>query len=123
MGFGVTFASEGVVIAVVCALLAINGGYAYFAPAIALIVGLHFIPFGFLFRRRIDFYIAAWVVVWAIVGIWLIAWQILAAPLVASLVGVATACGTTAYGVYMLRVKRAIMAALDESVRPVGQAR
>jgi hypothetical protein len=122
VGFGVTFASEGVVIAVVCALLAINGGYAYFAPAIALIVGLHFIPFGFLFGRRIDFYIAAWVVVWAIVGIWLIASQILAAPLVASLVGVATACGTTAYGVYMLRVKRAIMAALDESVRPVGQA-
>jgi len=87
-----------VVIAIVCALLAINDGYAYFAPAIALIVGLHFIPFGFLFRRSIDFYIAAWVVIWAIVGIWLIASQTLAAPLVASLVGVATACGTSAYG-------------------------
>jgi hypothetical protein len=122
VGFGVTFASEGVVIAVVCALLAINGGYAYFAPAIALVVGLHFIPFGFLFRRSIDFYIAAWVVLWAIVGIWLIASQILAAPLVASLVGAATACGTSAYGVYMLRVKRAIMAALDESVHPVSPA-
>src|SRR6476619_8498157 len=121
MGFGVTFASEGVVIAVVCALLAINGGYAYFAPAIALVVGLHFIPFGFLFRRSIDFYIAAWVVVWAIVGIWLIDSQILA-PLVASLVGVATACGTAAYGIYMLRVKRAIMAALDESLHPASQA-
>ena len=122
VGFGVTFASEGVVIAVVCALLAINGGYAYFAPAIALVVGLHFIPFGFLFRRSIDFYIAAWVVLWAIVGIWLIASQILTAPLVASLVGVATACGTAAYGIYMLRVKRAIMAALDESVHPVSPA-
>jgi hypothetical protein len=121
VGFGVTFASEGVVIAIVCALLAINSGYAYFAPAIALIVGLHFIPFGFLFHRRIDFYIAAWLVVWAIVGIWLIASQILAPPLVASLVGVATACGTSAYGVYMLRVKRAIMAALNESVRPISQ--
>jgi hypothetical protein len=122
IGFGVTFASEGVVIAVVCALLAINGGYAYFAPAIALVVGLHFIPFGFLFHRSIDFYIAAWVVIWAIVGIWLIASQILGAPLVASLVGVATACGTSAYGVYMLRVKRAIMAALDELVHQAGQA-
>jgi len=122
VGFGVTFASEGVVIAVVCALLAINGGYAYFAPAIALVVGLHFIPFGFLFRRSIDFYIAAWVALWAIVGIWLIASQILAAPLVASLVGAATACGTAAYGIYMLRVKRAIMAALDESVHPVSPA-
>jgi flagellar biosynthesis protein FliQ len=121
VGFAVTFASEGVVIAIVCALLAINDGYAYFAPAIALVVGLHFIPFGFLFRRSIDFYIAAWAVIWAIVGIWLIASQTLAAPLVASLVGVATACGTSAYGVYMLRVKRAIMAALDESVHPASQ--
>jgi len=62
------------------------------------------------------------VVIWAIVGIWLIASQTLAAPLVASLVGVATACGTSAYGVYMLRVKRAIMAALDESVHAASQA-
>lgn len=62
LGYGITFASEGVVIAVVCALLAINGAYDYFAPAIALVVGLHFIPFGFLFRRTIDFYIAGWVV-------------------------------------------------------------
>jgi hypothetical protein len=74
------------------------------------------------FHRSIDFYIAAWVVISAIVGIWLIASQILGAPLVASLVGVATACGTSAYGVYMLRVKRAIMAALDELVHQAGQA-
>ena len=118
LGFGITFASEGVVIAVVCALLAINGAYAYFAPAIALVVGLHFIPFGFLFRRTIDYYIAAWVVLWAVVGIWLIASQTLAAPLVASVVGVATACGTSAY---MLRVERAILAATDESVADAAQ--
>jgi hypothetical protein len=120
IGFGVTFASEGVVIAIVCALLAINGGYAYFAPAIALVVGLHFIPFGFLSsqhrflhrgmggdlgHRR---YLAD-------------CFADLAAPLVASLVGVTTACGTSAYGVYMLRVKRAIMAALNESVHPASQ--
>jgi hypothetical protein len=115
LGFGITFASEGVVIAIVCVLLAINGGYAYFAPAIALAVGLHIIPFGFIFSRTIDFYIAGWVVVWALVGIWLIASQTIDAPLVASLVGVATACGTAAYGVYMLRVKRAILATLAES--------
>ena len=60
--------------------------------------------------------------IWAIVAIWLIASQTLAPPLVASLVGVATACGTSAYGVYMLRVKRAIRAALDESVHAASQA-
>jgi hypothetical protein len=112
VGFGVTFAAEGVIIGVVCALLIVNGGYAYLAPAIALVVGLHFIPLGFIFRRTIDFYIAAWVVVWALLGFWLINSGTLAAPLVASIVGVAGACGTAAYGIYMLRVKRAMLAGL-----------
>jgi len=112
VGFGVTFAAEGVIIGVVCALLIVNGGYAYLAPAIALVVGLHFIPLGFIFHRTIDFYLAAWVVVWALLGFWLINSGTLAAPLVASIVGVAGACGTAAYGVYTLRVKRAILAGL-----------
>ena len=49
VGFGVTFAAEGVIIGVVCALLIVNGGYAYLAPAIALVVGLHFIRSGSFF--------------------------------------------------------------------------
>lgn len=114
VGFGVTFAAEGVIIGLVCVLLIVNGGYAYLAPAIALVVGLHFIPLGFIFRRTIDFYIAGWVVVWALLGFWLINSQTMTAPLVASIVGIAGACGTTAYGVYMLRVKRVILAALSQ---------
>lgn len=49
--------------------------------------------------------------------------QTIDAPLVASLVGVATACGTAAYGVYMLRVKRAILATLAESDPGAAPAR
>ena len=120
IGFGVTFAAEGVIIGVVCALLIVNGAYAYLAPAIVLVVGLHFIPLGFIFHRTIDFYIAGWVVVWALLGFWLISSQTMAAPLVASIVGVAAACSTTAYGVYMLRVKRAILATLAGSDHTTG---
>jgi hypothetical protein len=58
-----------------------------------------------------------------LVGIWLIASQTIDAPLVASLVGVAIACGTAAYGVYMLRVKRAILATLAESDPGAAPAR
>jgi hypothetical protein len=112
LGFGINFAAEGVIIAVVCALLGMTGADAYFAPAIALVVGVHFIPFGFIFHRTIDFYIAGWVVIWAVTGIWLIASHDIDPALVASLVAVATACGTAAYGLYMLRIKRAIVAAL-----------
>jgi hypothetical protein len=120
IGFGVTFAAEGVIIGVVCALLIVNGAYAYLAPAIALVVGLHFIPLGFIFHRTIDFYIAGWVAVWALLGFWLINSQTTAAPLVASIVGIAAACSTTAYGVYMLRVKRAILATLPGSDHTTG---
>jgi hypothetical protein len=120
VGFGVTLAAVGVIIGVVCALLIVNGAYAYLAPAIALVVGLHFIPLGFIFHRTIDFYIAGWVVVWALLGFWLISSQTMAAPLVASIVGVAAACSTTAYGVYMLRVKRAILATLAGSDHTTG---
>jgi hypothetical protein len=69
------------------------------------------IPFGFIFHRTIDFYIAGWVVIGAAIGIWLIASQSADPALVASLVAVTTACGTAAYGIYMLRIKRAIIAA------------
>jgi hypothetical protein len=120
IGFGVTFAAEGVIIGVVCALLIVNGAYAYLAPAVALVVGLHFIPLGFIFHRTIDFYIAGWVVLWALIGFWLINSETMAAPLVASMVGIAAACGTTAYGIYMLRVKRAILAALPQSGHTTG---
>jgi hypothetical protein len=112
LGFGINFAAEGVIIAVVCALLGMSGADAYFGPAIALVVGVHFIPFGFIFHRTIDFYIAGWVVIWAVTGIWLIASHSVDPALVASLVAVATACGTAAYGTYLLRIKRAIVAAL-----------
>jgi hypothetical protein len=120
IGFGVTFAAEGVIIGVVCALLIVNGAYAYLAPAVALVVGLHFIPLGFIFHRTIDFYVAGWVVLWALIGFWLINSETMAAPLVASMVGIAAACGTTVYGVYMVRVKRAILAALPQSGHPTG---
>lgn len=120
VGFGVTLAAVGVIIGVVCALLIVNGAYAYLAPAIVLVVGLHFIPLGFIFHRTIDFYIAGWVVVWALLGFWLISSQTMAAPLVASIVGVAAACSTTAYGVDMLRVKRAILATLAGSDHTTG---
>lgn len=115
LGFGITFATEGVIIAVVCALLGMSGAGAYFGPAIALVVGLHFIPFGFIFHRTIDFYIAGWVVIWAVIGIWLIASHSVDPALMASRVAVATACGTATYGIYMLRIKRAIVGALARS--------
>ena len=105
IGFGVTFGMEGLLIGVVSGLLSANGATSYLQPAIALVVGLHFIPFGFLFRRTIDFYVAGWVVAWAVAGLWLIGSQTTPPVVTGALVALATACGTATYGIYLLRLK------------------
>lgn len=107
IGFGAIVAAEGLVIGSVCTVLAGEGEGDYFGPAIAMVVGLHFIPFAFLFRRRIDLYIGGWVALWAAVGVWMIATEFAGPPLATSVVAITTAIGTASYGSYLLRVARA----------------
>ena len=118
VGFGITFGTEGLMIGIVSGLLAANGATSYLQPAIALIVGLHFIPFGFLFRRIVNFYVAGWVVAWAAAGLWLISSQTTPAAVAGALVSLATACGTATYGIYLLRVKNVMITKLKGGTRP-----
>lgn len=113
MGFGITFGTEGLVIGVVSGLLSAVGANAYLQPAIALCVGLHFIPFGVLFHRTIDYYVAGWVVTWAGVGIWLINSHTIPTVSAGALVALATACGTATYGLYLLHVKKLITSRIN----------
>lgn len=110
MWFGVIFGAEGVVIFAVCALLGATGGTNYINPAIALIVGTHFIPLAWVFRRTIDFYVAGWFILAAAAGIVSIASGAVPVALVWSLVSIAAAAGTSFYGFYMIGVKRAMLA-------------
>ena len=110
LGYGITFGTEGLVIGAASGLLIAHGAAPYLQPAIALIVGLHFVPFGFLFQRRIDFFIAGWVVTCAALGIWSITLQVIPAALAGALVSLATACGTATYGIYLLHLRK-LMAA------------
>lgn len=111
-GFGIVVGAEGLVIGVVCGILGARGAYAYFGPAIALVVGLHFLPLGIIFRRTIDYYIGTWVSLAALAGLWLIRAGSLPPSFVGSLVAVATAASTAAYGIYQLRLKRALVSEL-----------
>ncbi len=106
LGYGITFGSEGLVIGAVSGLLIANDAAAYLQPSIALIVGLHFVPFGFLFRRRIDFSVAGWVVTCAVLGIWSISSRVIPAELAGALVSLATAGGTATYGLYLLHLRK-----------------
>ena len=111
-GFAVVVGAEGLVIGVVCAILGARGAFAYFGPAIALVVGLHFLPLGIVFRRTIDYYVGAWVSLAALAGLWLVRAGTLPPSEVGSLVAVATAAGTATYGVYQVRLTRALLSGL-----------
>ena len=111
-GFGIIVGAEGLVIGGLSAVLGARGAYAYIGPAIALVVGLHFVPLGIVFRRTIDYYVGGWVSLAAVTGLWLLGTGSLPASLVGSLVAVATAAGTAGYGIYLLRLRRAMLAEL-----------
>lgn len=100
--FGIIFGLEGVLIGAASGVLAAAGMSDYINPVIALIVGLHFIPLARVFERTIDYYIAAWVVLAAGTGVVLLALTALPVYTVWTIVAIATACGTSAYGLYML---------------------
>jgi hypothetical protein len=107
--FGLIFGIEGVLIGATSGILFATGLDAYLAPAIALIVGAHFIPLARVFERTIDYWVAAWVIAVALAGIIAIAVTPAAPAFVSALVGIGTAAGTSAYGIYLLGVKRSLL--------------
>ena len=108
--FGIIFGIEGALIGATSGILFATGLDDYLAPAIALIVGVHFIPLARVFERTIDYWVAGWVILVAITGILLIAFSPLEPALVSALVGIGTAIGTSVYGIYMLTVERSLLA-------------
>lgn len=116
--FGIIFGIEGVLIGVASGVLGAVGLSDYINPAIALIVGLHFIPLARTFERTIDYWVAAWVVAAALIGIALLAFTTLAATVVWTVVALATACGTSAYGFYMIREGRRLTGIADAAPGP-----
>ena len=115
--YGLTFGLEGLAIFLVAATLSRTGNVDYQVPAIALVVGLHFYPMARIFDRTLDLWIASWVTAVAALGITAIAGAWASVPAVWSAVGVGTALGTAAYGVFMLREGRGLLALLRRHTR------
>lgn len=116
--FGIIFGLEGVLIGAASGVLGATDLSDYINPVIALIVGLHFIPLARVFERTIDYWVAAWVVVASLVGIALLAFTPLPVTVVWTIVSLATACGTSAYGFYMIREGRRLAGLADAAPRP-----
>jgi hypothetical protein len=112
--FGLIFGAEIVLILLATLILGVTGHGDYNVPVIALIVGLHFYPLGRVFGRRIDYFIATWVVLVGLAGIAAIAATGVTPPNVWSFVGLGAALGTGAYGIYFLILTSAILGRLAE---------
>ena len=111
--FGIIFGAEGLLIFVGINIV-INLGHADLTiPVIALVVGLHFYPLARVFRRTIDYYLATWTTIVAIIGIGLILNKSYSAATVDSFVGVGTAIATSCYGIYMIYAGKRLVNSLS----------
>ena len=102
--FGIIFGIEGLAIPMTSVMLVLLGHDQYILPAIALIVGLHFYPMAKIFRRRIDYYIATWTCLVALIAISMMLRNSQPQTFVLAFLGIGVAVATTTYGLYMLYV-------------------
>lgn len=100
--FGIIFGIEGTLIPVVAGALQLLGYGLFVLPTIALIVGLHFYPMAKIFNRKIDYYIATWTCVIAIISVFILASGKYPQVCVLTFLGIGVALATSIYGFYML---------------------
>ena len=83
-------------------LLAVFDLGRWILPAVALIIGVHFFPLAFIFRRRIDFLLAPIAIAFAGVGFVLAAQSDISWPVVYAVSGIGGAIATAVYASYLL---------------------
>jgi hypothetical protein len=100
--FGIIFGAEGLGIFIAINIVTNMGHANLTIPVIALVVGLHFYPLAKVFKRTIDYCLATWTTVIAIVAIILILRHSYADADVYAFVGIGMAVATSCYGLYMM---------------------
>jgi hypothetical protein len=102
MWFGIIFGAEGLLIVVAINIVNHFGHPDLSIPAIALVVGLHFFPLAKVFKRKIDYWLASWTVLIALLGIIFTLNKTISPPGIAAFVGIGVAIATSGYGLYMI---------------------
>jgi len=100
--FGIIMGAEGLGIFIGINVV-VNLGYPQLTiPVIALVVGLHFFPLARVFKRTIDYYLATWSTVIAILSIVLTLNKTFTENGMLAFTGVGVAMATSCYGIYMV---------------------
>jgi hypothetical protein len=111
--FGIIFGAEGLGIFVGINIVVNLGHPDLVIPTIALVVGLHFFPLAKVFKRTIDYYLASWATLIAILGFAFTLNKTLPVNLVMAFVGTGIAVATSLYGFYMAIRGKAAMGQLS----------
>jgi hypothetical protein len=115
--FIIIFVAEGILILVARNILVNLEMGDFFLPCFSLIVGLHFLPLGKLFNRKIDYYVAGWITAISVAGLLLSAFKVSSPGSVAILIGFGSAAGTSVMGIYIILNGRKHLRDLDESIK------
>lgn len=67
--FWLVFAAEGVLIGIACGVLGGLGLAEFMPPAVCFIVGVHFLPMAWVFKRRMDLWLGSITTLVAIIGL------------------------------------------------------
>ena len=102
MWFGIIFGAEGLFIFLGVNIVRNLGYTDLIIPVIALVVGLHFYPLGWVFKRKIDYWLASWTTLVALLGILFTLNKTLDFRGVSAFVGIGVAIATSCYGFYMI---------------------
>ncbi|SHM70262.1 hypothetical protein [Mucilaginibacter sp. OK098] len=101
MWFGIIFGAEGLLIFIAINIVINLGHPELTIPVIALVVGLHFYPMAKVFKRTIDYYLATWSTIIAILSIVFSLNHTLSQPNILAFTGIGLAVATSCYGLYM----------------------
>lgn len=111
MWFGIIFGAEGLFIFLGVNLVNHLGHTDLIIPVIALVVGLHFYPLGWIFKRKIDYWLATWTTGIAVLGIFFTLNKIFSFQWISAFVGIGVAIATSCYGLYMIDYGRKMIGA------------
>jgi hypothetical protein len=111
--FGIIFGAEGLLIFIGINIVTNLGYPDLVIPTIALVVGLHFYPLGKVFKRSIDYYLATWSTVIAILGFIFTLNKTMPPNGVMAFIGIGIAVATSCYGAYMLMAGRKVTQTLS----------
>jgi len=100
--FGIIFSAEGAGIFIAINIVVNIGHPELTIPVLALVVGLHFYPLAWVFKRTVDYYLATWSTVIATLAIILTLNKILTETTTFAFTGIGIAIATTCYGFYMV---------------------